>query len=73
MTYSNDIEPNDDYTQAIETIENTVYEGHGQFIPQDLKEEQEGNDWYKLTVPRNGTLNINANSDTVNGFGFGAY
>lgn len=72
MTYANDIEPNDDYTQAIETFENTVYEGHGWFIPSDLKEEQEGNDWYKLTASRNGILNINANSDTVNGAGFQA-
>ena len=65
MTYSNDIEPNDDYTEAIITSENLVYQGHGGFIPSALREEVEGSDWYKLVVPRNGFLNIDVNSDNA--------
>ena len=63
--YNNDSEPNDDYTQAIITTENTLYEGHGQFIPGDINNIVESDDWYKLTVPTNGTLNITVNHDTV--------
>lgn len=68
--YSNDAEPNDDYTQAIITTENTLYEGHGYFIPDDINNINEGEDWYRLTVPVNGTLNLIINHDVVNN---GAY
>ena len=63
--YSNDEEPNDDYTQAINTTENTFYEGHGNFIPDAVNNINESEDWYKLTVPVNGTLNVTINHDTV--------
>jgi Secretion system C-terminal sorting domain len=68
LAYANDIEPNDDFTQAIVTSENTFYEGHaGNFIPIDSTPEIEWIDWYKLTVPRNGTLNVTANLDAPEG------
>jgi len=65
LTYNNDPEPNDDYTQAINTTENTFYEGHGYFIPDDINNINESEDWYILTVPVNGTLNVTINHDTV--------
>ncbi|MEF3080528.1 T9SS type A sorting domain-containing protein [Winogradskyella poriferorum] len=64
-TYNNDPEPNDNYTQAINTTENTFYEGHGSFIPDAVNNINESEDWYKLTVPVNGTLNVTINHDTV--------
>ncbi|RYH76081.1 T9SS type A sorting domain-containing protein [Flavobacteriaceae bacterium 144Ye] len=68
-TYNNDPEPNDDYTQAISTTENTFYEGHGYFNPDDINNINESEDWYKLTVPVNGTLNVTINHDNViNGY-----
>ncbi|MCB0463587.1 MAG: T9SS type A sorting domain-containing protein [Flavobacteriaceae bacterium] len=63
--YSNDAEPNDDYAQAITTTENTLYEGHGSFIPDAVNNINEGEDWYRLTVPVNGTLNVVINHNTV--------
>lgn len=63
-TYNNDPEPNDDYTQAILTTENTLYEGNGQFIPSDINNIAESDDWYKLTAPTNGTLNVTISHDT---------
>ncbi|WP_298764077.1 T9SS type A sorting domain-containing protein [uncultured Polaribacter sp.] len=57
MTYStNEIEPNDTFAQAINTIENTNYEGW--FNLANGQTENDSDDWYKFTSPRNGKLSI---------------
>jgi len=66
LTYESDDEPNDDYTQAIETVESTFYEGHGGTYAPFYNEGIDWyNDWYKLTAPRNGTLTITVYSDNL--------
>ena len=66
FTYNADSEPNDDYTEAITTTENTFYEGHGSmFVPSYNEGINWREDWYKIVIPRNGVLNVSANSDTT--------
>ncbi|MEW4922784.1 T9SS type A sorting domain-containing protein [Algibacter sp. 2305UL17-15] len=65
LSYSNDPEPNDNADQALNTVEDTWYEGHGSFRPLDYTAHDDSVDWYKLTVPRDGILTIDVNSDTT--------
>lgn len=60
-TYGTDSEPNDTYAQAINTTENTNYEGW--FDEQSDTNNQDIDDWYHFTAPRDGKLTIIVNSD----------
>lgn len=53
-TYGADSEPNDDYSQAINTVEGTNYEGN----MENTNLSYYSNDWYKFTANSNGTLKI---------------
>ncbi|AGC78104.1 putative secreted protein (Por secretion system target) [Nonlabens dokdonensis] len=53
-TFAVDPEPNDNFSQAINTIENTEYEGW--FNNGDFPLTADSEDWYKFTSPRDGTL-----------------
>lgn len=58
-TYSsNDTEPNDTFAQAINTTENTNYEGWFNNGSQSNSSDIDDTDWYKFTSPRDGELII---------------
>jgi len=58
-TYSStDTEPNDTFNEAINTIENTNYEGWFNNSSQNTASDIDDTDWYKFTSPRNGDLVI---------------
>ena len=59
-SYAADIEPNDIYSQAITSQENTNYEGW--FNNAERPTGSDETDWYKFTSPRNGTLTITLNN-----------
>ena len=64
LSYQADPEPNDTFEQAILTQEAVFYEGRGSMdnVVQDIVDL--GVDWYKLTAPNNGALNISWNGDS---------
>lgn len=59
-SYGVDAEPNDNYGQAINTVENTNYEGWFNVSDPD---NQDSEDWYRFTAPRDGRLTIIVDSD----------
>lgn len=68
LNYNDDPEPNNSFSEAIDTIEGAIYQGNGNM---DVGSNPDnGEDWYKLTVPENGILKIFTNSDSLipNGF-----
>lgn len=61
-TYTADIEPNDTYDQAIDTVENINYEG---FFNSSSSIIKDNIDWYKLTANNTGKLKISVISESI--------
>jgi hypothetical protein len=57
-TFANDLEPNSDYTTAIDLAYNTPTEGHLSFYGHPQGSGQDGADFYRFVAPTNGAMRV---------------